>query len=149
MQLSLHADYACRVLIYLAAIEEEKASIEEIAQAYGISQNHLVKVVHKLGKIGFIKTMRGRGGGICLAKPADQIDIGQVIRLTEPNFHIVECFEGATNTCPITGACGLKTWLFKAKENFLQTLDGVMLSEVSSKKQDLCRVLGGEVRCPT
>jgi Rrf2 family nitric oxide-sensitive transcriptional repressor len=142
LQLSLHADYACRVLIYLATMETERASIEAIAAAYGVSQNHLVKVVHRLGKLGFVDTLRGRGGGIKLARPAAEISVGDVIRKTEqPGFAVVECLDRGANTCPITAACGLKPWLAKATAAFLTTLDAVTLAEVAAKRGRLGKVL--------
>lgn len=142
MQLSLHADYACRVLIYLATTDAPRSSIDEIATAFGISQNHLVKVVHRLGKLGVIETTRGRGGGICLAHPPSAIKIGDVVRKMEPGFDLVECFDLETNTCPIIKACGLKYWLAKATEAFLATLDDVTLSDVSENRKKLTQALG-------
>lgn len=131
MQLSLQADYSCRVLIYLS-VKGERCSIEEIATAYNISKNHLVKLVHELGKLGYIATTRGRGGGIQLAKSADLINIGEVIRKMEPNLEIVECFNSKTNSCPITGACGLKPWLIKATNAFLETLDEITVADAAN-----------------
>lgn len=136
MQLSLQADYSCRVLMYLAT-KGERSSIEEIALAYDISNNHLVKVVHQLGQLKFIETIRGRGGGIQLAKPPEEINIGDVIRKTEINLNIVECLNAPTNTCPIVGACGLKPWLAEAMRAFLSTLDNVTLANVVEKRKKL------------
>ncbi|HYX37379.1 MAG TPA: Rrf2 family transcriptional regulator [Oligoflexus sp.] len=143
MQLSLHADYACRVLIYLATREVPRSSIEEIAKAFKISENHLVKVVHRLGQQGFIETTRGRNGGIRLAREPEKISIGDVIRRMEPHFEVVECFSALSNTCPITGICGLQPALFKARDAFLQTLDAVTLASVSINKEALTRTLTG------
>lgn len=140
MQLSLHADYSCRVLIYLA-INVDRCSIEEISNAYSISKNHLVKLVNQMGKMNFILTTRGRGGGIQLARPANQISIGDVIRKMEPNLDIVECFNSDTNRCPITGACGLKPWLKKATEDFLKALDEVSLEEAAGEQKKLKKAL--------
>jgi Rrf2 family transcriptional regulator, nitric oxide-sensitive transcriptional repressor len=134
MQLSLHADYSCRTLMYLALCPpNEKSSIEDIARAYGISENHLVKVVHKLGKLGFVETTRGRGGGIKLARSAEDISIGEVIRKTEPGFELVECFNVAGNTCPVISSCGLKPWLGKAMDAFIHTLDDITVADVIGK----------------
>lgn len=141
MQLSLHADYACRVLIYLAAAETERASIGEIAAAFHISQNHLVKVVHRLAKLGFIETTRGRGGGIWLARSPNTILIGEVIRKTEPGFDVAECFDAASNTCPIFGVCGLKPWLARALDGFLSVLDGVTLADITAGRKKVARRL--------
>lgn len=142
MQLSLHADYACRVLIYLATSSSEKSSIEAVASSFGISQNHLVKVVHRLGQLGFLETSRGRGGGISLARPANKISIGDVVRQMEARLDLVECFDMPQNTCPIAGACGLKPWLAKAMAAFFETLDGVTLADVVTKRTKLTSALG-------
>ncbi|MGE0174573.1 MAG: Rrf2 family transcriptional regulator [Oligoflexales bacterium] len=142
MQLSLQADYSCRTLMYLALHNAgEKFSIEDIARAYRISENHLVKVVHKLGKLGFIETSRGRGGGIRLARPADQIRMGDVVRQTEPGFELVECFNAQSNTCPVIGACGLKPWLGKAMRAFIETLDEITLADTVSNAKDFAASL--------
>lgn len=140
MQLSLHADYSCRVLIYLAT-KPDKCSIEEIAASYAISKNHLVKVVHKLGQLGFIETTRGRGGGIQLARAPKLINIGDVIRKTELNLDVVECFNASTNSCRIIAACGLKPWLALAIKAFLETLDRVTLADVVKDRKKLERSL--------
>ncbi len=131
MQLSLYADFSCRALMYLAVKpREEKSSIEEIAQAYGISENHLVKIVHRLGQLGYIETSRGRGGGIRLAMDPKDICIGDVIRKTEPTLDLVECFNREKNTCRVNLTCGLKPWLGKAMAAFLAVLDEVTLDQI-------------------
>lgn len=143
MQLSLYADYSCRTLMYLALrTDDQRSSIEEIANAYHISVNHLVKVVHNLGKLGYIETTRGRNGGIVLAQKPEDIKIGDVIRRTEPSFNLVECFTSTTNSCPITSACGLKPWLQEAMEAFLSTLDKVTLADIIAKRRALAKTLG-------
>ncbi|MFW7379899.1 MAG: Rrf2 family transcriptional regulator [Oligoflexus sp.] len=139
MQLSLYADYSCRVLIYLAVMTEEKTSIREISEAYGISTNHLVKVVHNLGKLGYVHTTRGRGGGISLGKPATEISIGQVIRDTESGFSLVGCFQNK-DLCPITPVCGLKGILGHALREFLNVLDQYTLAEIARDSSDLRRI---------
>lgn len=141
MQLSLHADYACRVLIYLAI--EPQASIPKISEAFKISNNHLVKVVHHLGKAGFIKTTRGKGGGIQLARSSQEICLGEVIRAMEPNFEMVECFNRAKNTCRILPGCGLNHALKAASNAFLSTLDRYALSDVVKDEKFLRRTLLG------
>lgn len=136
MQLSLHADYSCRVLIYLAT-KAERCSIEEISEAYGISKNHLVKLVHEMGRLEFIETVRGRGGGIQLARSAEDIRIGDVIRKMEPSMNIVECFQPESNECIIVGACGLRPWLKKAVSAFMKTLDDVTVADVAQSRRKL------------
>src|SRR5690348_15326281 len=108
VHLTLHADYSLRVLLYLAARPEHLVSTQEVSEAYGISKNHLVRVVQALGKEGFIEVRPGRAGGISLARAPAEISLGKVFRATEPDFHLVECFNKAENTCPIAPACGLK-----------------------------------------
>jgi Rrf2 family nitric oxide-sensitive transcriptional repressor len=142
MQLSLHADYACRVLIFLSVHDGSRASIEEIAKAFTISQNHLVKVVHRLGQLGFIETTRGRNGGIRLARSPEDISIGAVIRSMEPHFEVVECFNASTNSCPIIGLCDLQPALQRARDAFLGVLDTVTLAEVTRMKSGLGQRLG-------
>jgi Rrf2 family nitric oxide-sensitive transcriptional repressor len=142
VQLSLHADYACRVLIYLASRDAARSSIEEIARAFKISENHLVKVVHRLGQLGFITTTRGRKGGLRLGRDPELISMGDVIRRMEPHFEVVECFSSTSNSCPITGICGLQPALFKARDAFLQTLDSVTLASATQNHEALRQSLG-------
>jgi len=137
MHLSLHSDYACRVLIFLAVSPQDLNSIDEIAVSFGISKNHLVKIVHQLGKKGFVETVRGRGGGLKLAKSPKDISIASVIREMEPHFDAVECMNAAKNTCPIISACGLKPWINKAMLAFLDTLDGVSVADVVRNRKGI------------
>lgn len=127
MQLTKHTDYALRVLLYLVTTPE--ATIGEIAEHYQISRNHLVKVVHALGCKGFIVTTRGKNGGIRLARPADEISVGDVVRRTEPNFDVVECFNFKRAHCVALPTCGLKSALNQAAEQFLNVLDGYTLAD--------------------
>lgn len=123
MQLTLHTDYALRVLIYLAQKGEKLATITEVADFYRISRNHLVKVVHHLAQENFIHTTRGKHGGIRLARDANLISIGQVVRRMEPNFDIVECFSNSNQPCTVTPICTLKEVLHRASSEFLALLD--------------------------
>jgi Rrf2 family transcriptional regulator, nitric oxide-sensitive transcriptional repressor len=141
MQLTLYTDYSLRVLLYLGLNPRRMATITDIASSYGISRNHLVKVVHNLALQGFINTTRGRGGGITLARPPDEINVGDVVRHTEVNFHLVECFDKERNTCPITAACFLKSALYEAQRAFVTVLDRYTLAEVLDNKDWLRRVL--------
>ncbi|OZI12897.1 Rrf2 family transcriptional regulator [Bacillaceae bacterium SAS-127] len=132
MRLTLYTDYSLRVLIYLSSKEQnELANIKEIAEAYRISKNHLMKVTYELGKMGLIETIRGRGGGIRLAMHPKEINIGQVVRQTEDDFHLVECFDKETNQCVVTSACGLKHVLFKALQAYLAVLDQYTLQDIA------------------
>lgn len=137
MQLTLYTDYSLRVLIYLGTRPNYQATITEIAQSYKISRNHLVKVVHNLGAIGYITTSRGRGGGMMLALPPEQINIGAVVRKTEPNFNLVECFEEQSNTCPISPSCALIKALRVARNAFLEVLDQYTLAAVVDNRAEL------------
>jgi len=137
MQLTLYTDYSLRVLIYLGLHRERLATVSEIAQGYGISRNHLVKVVHNLSTLGFIVTTRGKGGGLSLARTPEQINIGDVVRNTEKNFNIVECFDGKNRSCPITAVCRLKGVLGDAADAFLGVLNGFTLADMLKNEQKL------------
>lgn len=130
MQLSLHADYALRVLIYLGTHEGDVISTRQISDAYGISKHHLARVVQTLGTHGYVELLPGRSGGVRLAqKPAD-IRLGDVVRRTEANLALVECFDPATNTCPIVHTCGLAPCLSEALTAFLDALNRHTLAEL-------------------
>jgi Rrf2 family transcriptional regulator, nitric oxide-sensitive transcriptional repressor len=131
MKLTLYTDYSLRVLLYLAYKKGEAATISEMADFYKISRNHLVKVVHELGKSGYILTSRGKGGGIRLARAADEIVIGEVVRKTEPDMDLLECFNPATDQCAITKICNLKHILFEAKTRFVSILDEYTLADAA------------------
>ena len=141
MQLTLYTDYSLRVLLYLGLNPKRMATITDIASSYGISRNHLVKVVHNLALQGFINTTRGRGGGITLARPPAEINVGDVVRHTEMNLHLVECFDKERNTCPITAACFLKRALYEAQQAFITVLDRYTLAEVLDNRDWLRKVL--------
>jgi len=131
MQLTTHTDYALRVLIYLTLHQDQLVTITELAEFFDISRNHLVKVVHKLGVKGFIKTVRGKGGGICLARPPQDINIGAVIREIEGNFFMVECFNPQKQGhCAIQPICGLTALLRNALSQYMAVLDNAALSDV-------------------
>jgi Rrf2 family nitric oxide-sensitive transcriptional repressor len=140
MQLTLHTDYSIRVLIYLGLNPGRLVTISEISGAYGISRNHLVKVVHGLGKRGYIDTFRGQHGGMKLAHEPDKISLGDVVRQTE-NFNLVECFDEETDTCPITAACVIKGVLEHAQESFLKVLDSYSLADVLKNEKRLSPLL--------
>ncbi len=137
MQLTLYTDYSLRVLIYLGIRPEHQATISEIAQSYSISRNHLVKVVHNLANLGYIKTLRGRGGGMVLARPPEEINVGDVVRETEPNFNLVECFDKESNTCPISTCCALIMGLKVARKAFLEVLEGFTLADAVANREEL------------
>jgi Rrf2 family nitric oxide-sensitive transcriptional repressor len=131
LQLTLHADYSLRVLLYLAEHPDRMIATQEISEAYGISRNHLVRVVQTLHAHGFLHVTAGRHGGATLARPPAKINLGQVVRCAEPNFRIVECFDAHANTCPIISACKLKGALEKALNSFFRVLDGYTLGDLT------------------
>ena len=137
MQLTLYTDYSLRVLIYLGLKGGELATISEIAASYRISRNHLVKVVHNLANQGFILTSRGKGGGMRLAAPATEINLGEVVRHTEPGFSLVECFDKDTSSCPIDGMCRLKKILQDSSRVFMTELERYTLADVIGNRQML------------
>lgn len=129
MQLTRFTDYSLRTLIYVAMQKDRRVTIQEVAQHYAISKMHLVKVVHRLGQRGYIETVRGRDGGIRLARAPGQINVGAVIRDTEEHMDIAECF-GGNRSCRLLPSCVLKTVFAEARRNFLATLDAYQLSDL-------------------
>jgi Rrf2 family nitric oxide-sensitive transcriptional repressor len=137
MQLTMFSDYALRVALYLATHTEELVSVAEVSRAYGISSAHLTKVAQRLTELGVVEAVRGRGGGLRLARPPEEIGVGTLVRATEPHLDLVECFDPATNTCPISPACGLKGALEKARHAFLEVLDGYTLADFVRRQDRL------------
>jgi len=136
MQLTLHADYAFRVLIYLGSHPDRPVvSTEEISRSYGISRHHLVRVVQTLSDHGYVKLSPGRLGGVSLACVTHSIRLGDVLRHVEPNLRIVECFDIKTNTCPIISVCGLKSVLGEALDAFVKTLDQYTLDDLLHRRK--------------
>lgn len=129
MKLSLFSDYSIRVLMF-AALKGTPFRVDEVTAAYGISRNHLAKVIHTLGRLGYLETRRGRGGGIQLAKAASEIRIGKLVRETEAQPVLVECFDPLKNKCPINGCCLLKGALAGAINAFYAALDRHTLEEM-------------------
>lgn len=130
MRLTSFTDYTLRSLIYLGMNQERLATIQDIAELHNISKNHLTKVVHQLGVNGLVETVRGRNGGLRLALEPKEINIGQVVRKTEPDFFIAECFDEATHDCMFSGSCALQHELGHAMDAFLKVLDGLTLADV-------------------
>ncbi|MDD2661246.1 MAG: Rrf2 family transcriptional regulator [Methylococcales bacterium] len=132
MQITSYTDYALRVLIYLASSPNRQATITEVSDFFNISRNHLVKVVHHLGGKGFVKTTRGKGGGLSLRRPPEMICIGEVVRSMENNFNWAECFDPEQQHCRLLPNCGLKHLLAHAGNVYLQVLDSATLADVLS-----------------
>lgn len=141
MRLTAFTDYSLRVLIYLAANPEHRATVAEICAAFDVKENHLTKVVHHLGKQGWIETMRGKGGGLVLAKPARDICVGQVVRDAEGAVIPAECFSIEKNTCAIVRCCRLKGVLAEAVDAFYAVLDHYTLADITQNRRALSGVL--------
>ncbi|MDG5789740.1 Rrf2 family transcriptional regulator [Evansella sp. AB-P1] len=142
MQLTIYTDYTLRVLLFLSIQPESKRSnIKEIADFYKISSNHLSKVVYELGKLGVIETVRGRNGGIKLAKDPREINIGEIVRHTERPIHIVECFDDERNNCKISPACRLKGVLQEALNAYLAILDKYTLQDLLVNQDQLKEII--------
>jgi Rrf2 family nitric oxide-sensitive transcriptional repressor len=137
MQLTRFSDFGMRIGLYLATHPERLVSVEEISRAYTISRFHLVKVVQRLTDLGLVEAVRGRGGGLRLRKAPADIRLGDLVRATEPNMNLVECFDPATNTCPIIGACGIKGALRRAEEAFVDTLNESTLADLLPRRDKL------------
>lgn len=141
MRLTLYTDYSLRVLMYVG-VKGGAATISELAQSYAISRNHLMKIIHRLGQLGYLETARGRGGGLRLARPPSEINIGEVVRRTEDDFALVNCFDAMAAPCAIANACALRAALGEALEAFFAVLDGYTLEDLLGPKRRLARLLG-------
>ncbi|ACI92286.1 putative transcriptional regulator [Afipia carboxidovorans OM5] len=135
MRLTNFSDYALRILMYAAAQNDRLITIEETAEAYGISRAHLMKVANQLTRAGYLKATRGRSGGLALAKRPDRIRLSDVLRATEPDFSLVECLT-TNNLCVISPRCRLRGALNEALAAFLETLDGYTLDDLILKPKD-------------
>ena len=137
MQLTRFSDYSLRTALYLMAHPDRLVPVEEVGRAYGISRNHLVKIVQRLVELGIIESVRGRNGGMRLSPKPEEINVGNLVRLTERNFNLVECFDAKSNTCPIIKVCGLKGALHQAADAFLKVLDQYTLADFGSRAEQL------------
>ena len=142
MHITRYTDYSLRVLIYLAINQNQLTTISDIANSYGISKNHLMKIVQQLNQQGYLLATRGKNGGIKLNRPAREINIGKLVREIEDKNKLVECF-GADNQCVITPSCQLKNIFAEAQENFFSTLDAYTLNDLvgASQKNNLTELL--------
>jgi Rrf2 family nitric oxide-sensitive transcriptional repressor len=140
MQLTRFSDFALRVLMYAHAADGRLVTIEEMAEAYRISRAHLMKVVNALTRAGYLKAMRGRTGGVTLARPAETIRLGEVVRATEPDFALVECFS-CDNECVIQACCRLPAVLRRALAAFLKELDQHTLASIAPRPREFRRAL--------
>jgi len=142
MRLTQFTDYSLRVLIYLGLHTDKRVTIDELTQAYGVSRHHLRSVVHKLATLGYIASTQGKGGGLTLALPADEINLRNIVESTENDFYIVECFNPDGNACPIEPLCILKQALSEASLRFLDALESYTIEDlIKNKKGQLRRLL--------
>jgi Rrf2 family nitric oxide-sensitive transcriptional repressor len=133
MELSQFTDFSLRALIYAGSKPRGLCTVPEVAGSFGISRNHLVKVVNNLAKLGFVSTKRGRNGGFQLAMAPEDINVGKLVRVTE-NLHLVECFDEIGNSCPIHNSCVLKRALHQAQNAFLEVLDSYTIADFISSE---------------
>lgn len=143
MQLTQFTDFSLRTLIYLSQKEDGFATISEIAEYFGISRNHLVKVVHHLSTHNILHTVRGKHGGLRLARAPAEIGLGEVVRLTEPSFDIVECFNSTGNQCNITPFCQLQGIFRESFRAFMTVLDGYNIQDAVRGKINLNQIQFG------
>ena len=143
MRLTDYTDYALRTLIYVAVHPDELVTIQRIADAFGIPKNHLIKIVQQLGQDGFLHTGWGWAGDITFVHPAIEINLVDVVRPTEPDFRMVECFKGEDNHCIITRVCGLRGVLRAALQAYFEVLDSYTLQDIVDKPNAVNRALEG------
>ncbi|NKB58414.1 MAG: Rrf2 family transcriptional regulator [Alphaproteobacteria bacterium] len=142
MRFTRYTDYSFRVLMYLGVKPaDELSTIKEIADRYGISENHLMKVVHQLGRHGFVTTVRGRQGGLALARAPVEINLGDVVRRCEEDLDLVECFNEETNRCAISPVCAFAGVVGEALEAFLAVFDGYTLADILAPRDGLISLL--------
>jgi Rrf2 family nitric oxide-sensitive transcriptional repressor len=141
LRLTVYSDYALRLLMYLALKDDGLATISEVAKSYAISKNHLMKVAHELGVSGFVETVRGRGGGLRLAKPMQEIGLGEIVRSTEPDMALVPCFKPISAPCAIQPHCVLQKALARANAAFLAVLDEYSLGDLVKPRTQLRTLL--------
>ena len=148
MRLTNFTDYTLRVLIYLGVHQREGhlATIGDVAAAYGISANHLMKIVHHLAQQGYVETVRGKSGGMRLARAPEQINIGTVVRGAEEDFAVVECFQQGHCSCPIVSACTLRGILGRAMSAFFEVLDHQTLEDLLKPQVQLRKIFRDAVR---
>lgn len=142
MRLTTYTDYALRCLMYLATNRDALVTIQGIADAHGIAKNHLTKVIHQLGILGVVESLRGRNGGLRLGKEPGQINIGALVRSTEPDFYMAECFDPDKGFCVLNSNCRLQGALYQATAAYLAVLDGVTLADLMAKDS-------GRIKTPT
>jgi Rrf2 family nitric oxide-sensitive transcriptional repressor len=142
MKLTYQTDYALRMLVYLAVNRGRPSRVADVADSYGLSRNHLLKVALRLGRLGYLTTVRGRSGGIALARRPEDINLGDVVRQIEDDFGMVECMRAEDGICAISPACRLKGIVRKAVEAFLSVFDDHTLADIAGNREALAELLG-------
>jgi Rrf2 family transcriptional regulator, nitric oxide-sensitive transcriptional repressor len=142
MRINAYTDYSLRVLIHAAAKAPHLVTIQEVANAFRVSKNHLMKVINELSRAGFLATVRGRNGGFTLARPASQIRVGDIVRLGEKGSVLVECFDPEHNQCVITPVCKLKFDLHDAEQAFYAVLDQRTIADLFERPEAILHHLG-------
>jgi Rrf2 family nitric oxide-sensitive transcriptional repressor len=137
MKLTSYTNFAMRSLQLAALKAPDLIRVDDVVRVHGLARPHVVKIVHELGLAGYIETQRGRGGGFRLARPAEEIIVGDVVRLTEGPLDLVECFNPENNTCPLIGICKLSRALQEATRAFMAVLDNLTLADIASNRSDL------------
>lgn len=137
MKLTSYTNYALRSLQLAALRSPQLVRVDDVVAVHRLARPHIVKIVHELGKAGFLETVRGRNGGFRLARPADTITVGDVVRITEGNMVVVECFNPQTNTCPLMGVCKLSSTIKRATLAFMQVLDEVTVADIAANRSEL------------
>lgn len=141
MRLTSYSNFSLRTLMVAAMRAPRLSTVQEVAEAFGISRAHLVKCVHQLGHWGYLENVRGNRGGFRLARPATEITLGEVVRRTEEGFDLVECFDPVASTCPLAGRCRLSGALRTARDVFLAELDGVTIADVTTNRDEILAIL--------
>jgi Rrf2 family transcriptional regulator, nitric oxide-sensitive transcriptional repressor len=142
MKLTLYTDYSLRMLMFLALDPDHTSTIQEIAEKFNISKNHLMKVAHELGKSGYVETLRGRNGGLRLARSANEIKLGELVKECEEDFTMVECFDAEHNQCVLTAACKLKRVLHEALDAYFDALNQYTLIDLIEQPRAMVKILG-------
>ncbi len=145
MRLTDYSEYALRVLIYLSIQDDRLVTVKEISEQYGISHNHLTKLVHKLGKNGFVETIRGKSGGLRIGRDPAMITVGEVVRIMESDFAIVECMQSGNYECRIVRACVLSGVFREGLNAFLEVLDNYTIADLVKPKQQLAKAFPVDV----
>ena len=137
MRLTAYTNYALRTLQLAALRAPDLVRVDDVVAVHGLKKPNIVKAVHELGREGFLETQRGRGGGFRLARPPETITVGEVVRLTEGDLDLVECFNPETNTCPLLGVCRLSRKLREATAAFMAVLDDLTIADIAANKGQL------------